>query len=70
MSHRKWIWGVYALLFAVSIPWYLPADKTPALWWGLPYWVVLSLGATLAVAVFNALVIHRYWEDPDSPEDL
>ena len=68
MARRPWIWAVYVALFALSIPWYLPADASPALWLGLPYWVVLSLAACLAVACFTAFVIQRYWPD-DEPED-
>ena len=58
-----WVWAVYLALFALSVPWYLPADETPALWLGMPYWVVLSLTAVAGVAVFTLFVIRRYWPD-------
>jgi len=58
-----WIWATYVGLFALSIPWYLPADDTPALWLGLPYWVVISLAACLAIAVFTPFAIRRLWID-------
>jgi hypothetical protein len=65
---RLWIWIVYVVLFAVSIPWYLPADDAPALWFGLPYWVVISLAAYLVIAVFTAYVVQRHWpRDEDEP---
>ena len=69
LLRRWWIWLVYVALFALSIPWYLPADEAPALWLGLPYWVVLSLLAVFGVACFTAWVIWRYWpdEDEDAP---
>jgi hypothetical protein len=63
---RLWIWGVYIVLFAISIPWYLPADATPELWLGLPYWVVVSLGACLAIACFTALAVRLVWSDDES----
>ena len=72
---RIWIWAVYVLLFAVSVPWYLPPGSPARLWFGLPHWVVVSLVAYLAVAVFTAWVVARYWsvpaadEDPDDMED-
>jgi hypothetical protein len=58
----RWVALVYLLLFAASIPWYLPAAPVP-LWFGLPYWVVVSLGAVAGVAVFTAFVVRRYWRD-------
>lgn len=58
-----WIWAVYAALFGLSVPWYLPADGPLRIWFGLPHWVVLSLAATAAVAVFTAFVVHRLWPD-------
>ena len=69
---RPWIWLVYVLLFGASVPWYLPAGP-PILWFGLPHWVVISLGASLGVAVFTAFVIACYWSAPDDggePRDL
>lgn len=67
-SHA-WIWAVYVVLFAASVPWYLPAGGPARLWFGLPHWVVLSLAACLAVAVFTAYVVTRYWSAPAAGED-
>ena len=61
---RPWIWAVYVLLFAASVPWYLPAGGPVRLWLGLPHWVVISLTAYLAVAMFTAWVVARYWPAP------
>ncbi len=58
-----WIWGVYLLLFGASVPWYLPATAPMRIWFGLPHWVVISLLATVGVALFTALVVHRWWPD-------
>ena len=63
-----WIWGVYLLLFGVSVPWYIPANAPLRIWLGLPHWVVISLLATLGVAVFTAFVIGRFWPDEEHPE--
>jgi hypothetical protein len=59
-----WVWCVYAILFAASVPWYLPDGDVP-LWVGLPYWVVLSMSAIAGVAVFTLWVIRRYWPEDD-----
>lgn len=65
----RWVWGVYLMLFAMSVPWYIPADAPLRLWLGLPHWVVISLVATLGVAVFTAFVIHFLWPDQQEPAD-
>jgi len=67
MIKPVWIWIVYGLLFAASIPWYLSPSDTPRLWFGVPHWVVISLLVTLAIACFTAFVVWRYW--PDTGED-
>lgn len=67
-GRRLWIWIVYGCLFAASIPWYLPSNDHPPIWLGLPYWVVLSLAATVGIAVFTVFVVFRYWSDPADPE--
>lgn len=64
-GRRPWVWAIYAGLYAASIPWYLPADQEPAIWLGLPYWVVLSLAATTAIAGFTVFVVSRHWAEPD-----
>lgn len=65
-----WIWLVYAGLYSLSIPWYLPPTEAPALWLGLPHWVVLSLLATTAVAGFTAYVVRCHWPAPaDEPDE-
>ena len=66
---RPWIWAVYVFLFAASVPWYLTPGSPARLWLGLPHWVVISLLAYLAVAVFTAFVVARYWSVPPAGED-
>ena len=58
-----WIWLIYIGLYAVSIPWYLPRTEPMPVWLGFPYWVVISLGAMLGIALFTLFVIGRYWSD-------
>ena len=54
---------MYAVLFALSIPWYLPEIEPVPVWAGVPYWVVICLGVCLAIACFTAFVIHRFWRE-------
>ncbi|MBI3948901.1 MAG: hypothetical protein HY314_00360 [Acidobacteria bacterium] len=64
---RWWIWLVYVLLFAASIPWYLPKGSTPMIWLGLPHWVVISLIATIGMALFTAFSVNRFWREAEPP---
>ena len=66
------VWAAYLLLFATSVPWYIPANAPLRIWLGLPHWVLISLLATLGVAVFTSFVIRRFWpnEDPRAQERL
>jgi len=65
-SAHPWVWIIIGLLFVLSVPWYLPSDRPVALWFGLPYWVVISLSFSFAIAVFTAWVVARYWSDEQS----
>lgn len=60
---HAWIWVVYLVLYALSIPWYWPPGERPSLWFGLPSWIVVSILATAGIAVFTVFVIQRYWTD-------
>jgi len=62
------VWVVYLVLFAASVPWYVPQGP-PQLWLGLPHWVVLSLVAMGGVAAFTLFVVRRYWPDIDDGDE-
>ena len=59
------------LLFAFSVPCYLPADTRTVIWLGLPAWVVISLLVTIGIGLFTLFVIREYWqEDEEDPDQL
>lgn len=60
----RWIWLVYLVLFAASVPWYVP-DGPLRIWIGLPHWVVLSIAAVAGAALFTVFVVRRYWSDDE-----
>lgn len=60
---RAWIWGVYAALYAVAIPWYWPTGFRGPLLLGLPLWAAVSLLSVVALGVWTVFVISRYWID-------
>ena len=61
------VWIVYALLYAVAIPWYWPAGFRGPLVLGLPAWVAVSLGSVVLLTVWTGFVIHRWWPDAELP---
>ena len=42
------VWGVYAVLLLVAVPWYWPVDDETR-WGGVPAWVVVALAGSVAV---------------------
>ena len=65
---QRWVWVVYALLFASSVSWYLPGHAQTLIWFGLPAWVVLSLAITLGIALFTVFVIREYWQEEEEQD--
>lgn len=59
----SWIWIIYLILFAFSIPWYFPAGQGMRLLFGLPVWLVCSITMVLLMAIFTTLIIRKYWTD-------
>ena len=59
---HPWLFAAIAVLYALSIPWWF-GEGRPALVFGLPSWVALSLLATLGVACLTAFAALRLWDD-------
>ena len=62
-----WIWAVYAVLFAASIPWYWPADAAE-ITLGLPTWAAVSVLGSAAISSFTAWLFITRW--PKEDDDL
>jgi len=56
---------IYIMLYALSIPWYLPDLDPMPVWYGFPFWVVISFGVCVIIACFTSFVVKRYWLDAD-----
>ena len=57
-----WLWLGYALLYVIAIPWYWPDNYRGPLILGLPLWVMVTLVAVFALALWTLLAIARYWK--------
>ncbi len=42
--------AAFVALYALSIPWYRAPGAVPAIWLGLPDWVIVAMAAHVAVA--------------------
>lgn len=55
--------GVFALLFAIAIPWYwrfLP-ELAIRIVMGVPFWVLVSLIGSVAISSFTAWTFYSSW---------
>lgn len=57
------IWVIYIVLFAFSIPWYFPEGTGMWLIYGLPVWLITTIGVVVTMAIFTVWVIKTYWKD-------
>lgn len=64
----RWIWVVFAILFALINPWYFPAGAQ-ALLWGVPVWALIILAASLALSGFIHYVLARHWHIEEDEHD-
>jgi hypothetical protein len=63
------LWAVlkglaFLLLLAVAVPWYWPRDD-PSIWFGVPRWVVVAVGASAATSLLTAWLLRRPWPDEE-----
>lgn len=65
---RRALLVAIAGLYLLSIPWYREAGSAPALWLGLPDWVVVAIACYAGVAVLNAAA-WLLTDVPDVPQD-
>lgn len=64
-----WIWVVFGVLFVLINPWYFPASFSQPLFWGIPAWAVVIVGASLALSGFCHYVLAHHWQVDDGDAD-
>ena len=64
---RAVLLAAVVLLYALSVPWYRDPQEPPALWLGVPDWVVVALGCYAAAAVLNSIawLLTDLRDEPD-----
>ena len=58
-----------ALIYLVTVPWYLPRDWIDPTFWAFPAWSVVMIAGAISLAVFNAYVFLRLWPQDDDVEE-
>ncbi len=65
------LWGLALFFLFLSVPFYYPAEREPALVWGLPDWCWVTLVADFCFAVVVAVLILFTWREktPEKERD-
>lgn len=66
---KNWkIWVVLAILFVLSVPWYLPAGSYEPLIFGIPYWAYIIMGVSLAISITLTYILKNHWNMVEDEE--
>ena len=57
---RLWIWICFVSLLIVCVPYSFVGAYTPLVF-GLPLWLLLTLGASLVFSAFTIYIALRHW---------
>ena len=64
------VWVLLALIYLITVPWYLPRDWIDPTIWAFPAWSMVMIAGAVCLAAFNAYVFLRLWpEEHDVDED-
>jgi hypothetical protein len=64
-----WLWVVMTALVLASVPLYLPSGTVLPLVFGMPYWMVVSVVATVLFAAFTSWMCLRRWNLVEEQEE-
>lgn len=63
-AKQRWYLPAILVLVVFSVPWYFAPGEIGSVILGLPVWVWLSLGCSVALSSLTALAVLRFWVDP------
>lgn len=61
---------VFLILVALTVPWYFPKGTYEPIFFGFPYWAMISLIMSIALAVFLSWTIENRWDENEDFSDL
>ncbi|WP_079526231.1 hypothetical protein [Halobacillus hunanensis] len=62
------LWIIFGILFALINPWYFPEGSYQPLFWGIPYWALIIIAASLLLSAFISYVIKYQWQLEEEEE--
>jgi len=65
----KWVWIVLGIIILSGVPWYLPIGGIYPIVFGLPYWALISVVSSIALAIFLNYVMSNLWDMESLKED-
>lgn len=64
-----WLWVALVIVILAGVPFYLPPGSTQPLIAGVPYWLIISLAATLAFSTITCWACLRAWNLAEPEEE-
>jgi len=59
--------ATFVVLYALTIPWYLPRDWVEPSVWAFPAWATIPIAGSVAIGVFAAFVYLFAWPEEPTP---
>lgn len=66
---KKWIWIGLVLIVLANVPWYFPVGDIYPLVFGLPYWALIILVASLVLSGYLYWVTLTQWNLVEDEEE-
>ncbi len=66
---KKWIWWVLGALVLFNAPWFLPEGSIEPFILGVPYWVLLVVLLSVALAAFLHWACMTQWNIVEDAEE-
>jgi hypothetical protein len=66
---NPWLWVAMAVVVLAGVPLYLPTGTVRPLVGGVPYWLWISIGATVAFSALTCWACLRQWNLAEPAEE-
>ncbi|HYH31563.1 MAG TPA: hypothetical protein VD903_14360 [Pseudonocardia sp.] len=66
---NPWLWAAMAVVVLAGVPLYLPVGTIRPLVGGVPWWLLISVGATIAFCALTCWACLRAWNLAEPAEE-
>ncbi|MFC7062403.1 hypothetical protein [Halobacillus seohaensis] len=63
------LWIILGIIFALITPWYFPAGSYKPLFWGIPYWAFIIIGASILLSAYLTYILKYEWQLEEENEE-